>query len=547
MVLGVTDGPDSLVGYDGADSIAALGGNDTIHGQGGDDSLDGGSGNDLLWGGDGSDLMTGGSGADTLYGEGGDDTLVGGTGSDNLQGNLGNDLYLFSRGDGIDTINDNDSVSSDVDTLQFVDIASTEVTATREGSDLLLSVQDSGDSVRVSSWFHESGSYELDVILFSDDRTWGRDAIHARIQVATEGNDTLTGYDGEDTYAGLGGNDYISGNGGDDSLDGGSGSDTLFGGEGADSITGGSDADTLYGEGGDDTLAGGTGSDYQQGNLGNDLYLFSRGDGIDTINDYDSVSSDVDTLRFVDIASTEVTATREGGDLLLSVQGTTDSVRVSSWFAGGGAYELETIRFSDGVLWNEENIRLRAGGGAECTVTVTYWNGNVGLSGVSMVMKENGTSNETYGEAQDEGEYRCAGVDEGDYTLTANRDIAAGDGNAITVRDALASLKFALGMHPEHGAQTSSSYQYLAADVNRNGHIEAGDALDILKMALNASSAPASAWVIVPESTGGEQMSRDDVRWPDADIPVTVGQDSEVQLVGVLLGDVDGSWSDAAL
>jgi hypothetical protein len=37
-------------------------------------------------------------------------------------------------------------------------------------------------------------------------------------------------------------------------------------------------------------------------------------------------------------------------------------------------------------------------------------------------------------------------------------------------------------------------------------------------------------------------MDSDNVNWPDEEMAVTVDQDIEIDLVGVLLGDVDGSW-----
>jgi len=72
------------------------------------------------------------------------------------------------------------------------------------------------------------------------------------VNVATAGDDTLTGTDLSDSIDGLAGDDTISGLGGDDTLDGGAGSDTLLGGEGNDTlVTDG--ADQLDGGEGTDT------------------------------------------------------------------------------------------------------------------------------------------------------------------------------------------------------------------------------------------------------------------------------------------------------
>ena len=57
----------------------------------------------------GDDILTGSSNANILIGGLGNDTLNGGVGNDRLAGGLGNDIYQINRGDGQDTISDNDS------------------------------------------------------------------------------------------------------------------------------------------------------------------------------------------------------------------------------------------------------------------------------------------------------------------------------------------------------------------------------------------------------------------------------------------------------
>jgi Ca2+-binding RTX toxin-like protein len=58
----------------------------------------------------GNDIITGG-----LY----SDTLDGGTGRDQLLGGFGSDTYVFSKGDGTDTVTDIGISSSDTDTILF--------------------------------------------------------------------------------------------------------------------------------------------------------------------------------------------------------------------------------------------------------------------------------------------------------------------------------------------------------------------------------------------------------------------------------------------
>ncbi|MEI8103216.1 MAG: hypothetical protein WCG61_06790 [Chlorobium sp.] len=116
-------------------------------------------------------------------------------------------------------------------------------------------------------------------------------------------------------------------------------------------------------------------------------------------------------------------------------------------------------------------------------------------------------------------------------------------GNAIKANDALAALKMAVGMNPNADGSAVSPYQYLAADVNKDGQVKAADALNILKMAVKLSTAPEMEWLFVPESVGNESMSRTHVVWPDNPIPVTLDMDQDVHLIGIVKGDVDGSWA----
>ncbi|UVM51206.1 MULTISPECIES: hypothetical protein [unclassified Pseudomonas] len=51
---------------------------------------------------------SGGAGNDTLSGGAGNDRMVGGAGNDYLDGQQGNDTYVFGRGDGVDTVVENE-------------------------------------------------------------------------------------------------------------------------------------------------------------------------------------------------------------------------------------------------------------------------------------------------------------------------------------------------------------------------------------------------------------------------------------------------------
>jgi hypothetical protein len=101
-----------------------------------------------------------------------------------------------------------------------------------------------------------------------------------------------------------------------------------------------------------------------------------------------------------------------------------------------------------------------------------------------------------------------------------------------------------------------SPYQFMAADVTgTDGRITSADALAILKMAVKLPTAPAKEWMFVEESrdfwnetTGQFTLSRNSAGW-DHSISTNLQADTangKVNLVGVLKGDVNGSWAAPA-
>ncbi|MBI5785506.1 MAG: peptidoglycan DD-metalloendopeptidase family protein, partial [Rhodocyclales bacterium] len=272
-----------------------------------DEVLAAGSGNDTVYAGAGNDVVLGGAGDDTLYGENGNDLIKGEAGNDTLSGGSGSDTYLFKRGDGQDTIYNDDAGTGKTDVLQFAaDIAASDVTATRSGTNLVLAINGTIDKVTVQSYFFQDGTggYQIEEIRFTDGTVWNVDAVKALVIVATDQADTLYGYATDDV------------------LNGGAGNDTLYGGAGNDALHGDAGDETLLGETGNDTLDGGVGNDYLMGGQGSDTYLFGRGGGQDTISNLDTGVGKTDVLQFAsDINVGDIKATRSVTDLVLAITG----------------------------------------------------------------------------------------------------------------------------------------------------------------------------------------------------------------------------------
>ncbi|MEI6640364.1 MAG: Ig-like domain-containing protein, partial [Chlorobium sp.] len=178
------------------------------------------------------------------------------------------------------------------------------------------------------------------------------------------------------------------------------------------------------------------------------------------------------------------------------------------------------------------------------TGTSTFWKTGASLTDVTSTLASNpavGIASESTTTALD-GLYRHLAMPDGTYALTSAKVAGTAENNAVKANDALAALKIAVGMNPNADGSALSPYQYLAADVNHDGQVKAADALNILKMAVNLSTAPEKEWLFVPESVGSEIMSRTSVHWPDNPITVTLGADQELHLIGIVKGDVNGSW-----
>jgi Ca2+-binding RTX toxin-like protein len=146
----------------------------------------------------------------------------------------------------------------------------------------------------------------------------------------TDQSDRISGLDNDDTiYGGLGNDRLFGGNGNDtlygdlettptygvnftmnDSIYGGLGNDSIYGNDANDKLYGDEGNDTIYGNDGDDEIWGGYGDDILNGGAGKDAFVFVRGQGIDTIEDF-KIGEDVlgcaGALRYESLLFTQKT------------------------------------------------------------------------------------------------------------------------------------------------------------------------------------------------------------------------------------------------
>jgi hypothetical protein len=258
-------------------------------------------------------LITGTSSADILIGTPNNNIIEGKAGNDKLTGNGGQDKFIFSTGDGIDTITDFGGVGSvgidsnpstaviaEVDTLDFTRLGLTakNLQLNQNGNNLELTFENTSNTQIILENFllenlnnlpASDTSPAIGNILFDNQRgiVDSFDVFDANstqtdlfnpntVTFLNDLNNNITGFkDSGDVINGQGGDDIISGNSGNDLLRGGTGNDTLIGGAG------------------DDTLVGGAGNNVLTGGEGVDRFLYNTSTafnstdvGLDSINGF---------------------------------------------------------------------------------------------------------------------------------------------------------------------------------------------------------------------------------------------------------------------
>lgn len=430
-ILGTT-GSDSLVGIEGQQSkLSGLDGDDVLAAASYGDYLDGGAGND------------------TLNGSSGQDALRGGIGDDALRGAEGKDTYVFATGSGHDTIYDGDG-SFATDTISFLEgIDPSDVEASRNGNDLLLTINGGTDSITVQDYFSkliQGSTYEYGVgvnkverIVFADGTVWDTATLEDQLRFidGTTSDDTLNGYETDDVISAQAGNDTVHAGAGNDVVTADTGNDTVYGEAGNDQLNGGEGNDTLDGNIGNDILDGGAGDDVLVGGEGNDTYVFGLGGGSDDIRDFSINANEIDTVSVqAGISPQDVTVQRDGDDLILLVANTTDSLTIKNYFSpyqdgdptdhGVGVNKIEQVTFTDGTVWNSRTLEYAVNNNGIVDPNVTFGTSQ----NESLYADQDGQT--IYADAGDD---TITGSAVGDtlYGETGNDTISAGLGNDTLV------------------------------------------------------------------------------------------------------------------
>ena len=119
--------------------------------------------------------------------------------------------------------------------------------------------------------------------------------------------------------------------------------------------------------------------------------------------------------------------------------------------------------------------------------------------------------------------------------------------DAVNLTDAIAILKMIVGLNVNSNNTPLSPYQAIAADFDQSGDVGLTDAIGVLKMVVGLS-APIPAWKYYDDtklaSAYTSAQSLNPKGWTSAAVISETGTTySSFKMIGVLTGDVDGSWS----
>ena len=257
-----------------------------------------------------------------------DDVLRGGSGHDTIRISGGNDIILYGAGDGFDLIDDITGAAGERDTLILVGLMPADVEFSRNGDHLLITVKSTGETITSEGFFWNSSNpaaadgwnnhgWGISHVQFENGVTWDRASIQKAAWI--RGNDNSNGLDG----SGL--------------------------------------ADTLQGRGGNDALSGGEAAD---------TYVWSKGDGDDTIEELQNSTTIADRLWLTNVSVSDVKLTRSGEHLLITVLSTGETVQVVWQFAqiedlsteaSTMGFGIETLEFANGITWDRQAIANAVG------------------------------------------------------------------------------------------------------------------------------------------------------------------------------------------
>jgi hypothetical protein len=138
----------------------------------------------------------------------------------------------------------------------------------------------------------------------------------------------------------------------------------------------------------------------------------------------------------------------------------------------------------------------------------------------------------------------------GETVMTVTRAVASSEtaatNDAVNLQDAIAILKLIVGLPVNGSGQALSPYQAFAADYDGNGKVELSDAISVLKHVVGLT-APAPQWMFFNEADSNVPGAANLNPGLVPALTIDSIMPSHIGLVGVLRGDVDGSFAGTGM
>ena len=587
---------DYLFGGGGDDSLYGGSGDDTLNGGAGDDSMIGGSGNDVYYvdsvrdiviehtdegtdrvyasliyvlgdnlenlsllstsningtGNSGNNSITGNSGNNVLSGLDGNDTIDGGAGNDTINGGDGFDTAVFT-GNFADY-----SISYDGATATFT-VA--DHTANRDGTDVISAVENFkfADVTKSGSDFIPD-TIAPTIAIFSPVDASSGVAIGSEIvltfsELIQKGSGTIVIHSGSATGAIVASYDVTASN----NLEV-SGSKLTI--NPTADLASGTHYFVLLGEGTIKDLAG---NNY----AGTDTYDFTTVSATSVHALHGSATFWKTGLPITAVTSTLVSGSVVAGTQPIefrNIQTAADGSRTieiweTSLTAGINSVKLELALPAGSTPSWQDATGLPSGWNSSANIdkpgqfilggigTTALSAGSVKLGALTLTAPTNpqhfdlslttgqlgndiiagfGLSSDSMTTGTD-GIYQHLDMADGTYFLTSAKASAANDKGAVDLLDAIAILKSIVGL------TTLNDYQQIAANFDKVNGVDLNDAIGILKYVVGLP-APTPEWIFVDKGDATYHLADS--------MTIDMTADTEVNLIGIVKGDVNGSWA----
>ena len=285
-------------------------------------------------------------------------------------------------------------------------------------------------------------------------------------------------------------------------------SDVIHGSNSSNDIFGGAGNDTLNGGAGNDNIYAGAGNDTLTGGAGDDTFVFYYGDGNNTITDW---TNDEDSIHLYGV----------------------DGLRADT------SVVLQTVNSLNDVVYtltDGTSVTLK---NAKHTVTTSVVTRDGSKIADADVVMSDGTNSSSYQSAAD-GSVSGMLTSGSGSTIEASLAYSSST-KAISSQDALDALKLAVGMTTAAGTKTA--FEFISADFNQDGKVSSQDALSILKYSVGLTTPEQAKWVFVDTNGDYSGVSKSNTSYTEGVSIAELSADTTVSLTGILIGDVNDSYS----